>query len=96
MGKIREGGNAGRVKNLDHLAELCKMLADPDISVKSLNTLYAIRTAWQSRGYLLERELLIVRTDNNGEYRSRAQVRQAKAESIEPVVKQVVVKQEKK
>ena len=78
MGKIRSGaGNGFLVRNEEHLQELCRLLADPNASVKQLNTLYAIRTAWASRGYLVDRELLIVRTDSQGEYTSRAEKRAA-------------------
>lgn len=78
MGRIRSGAGEGfHHKNEEHLQELCRLLADPNASVKQLNTLYAIRTAWASRGYLVDRELLIVRTDSQGEYQSRAAKRAA-------------------
>jgi len=79
MGRIRSGlGDAVVGKRLDHLEELCNLMKDPHTSVKQLNTLYALRTAWQSRGYLLERELLIIRTTSTGEYVSRADQRAGK------------------
>ena len=81
MGRIREGSDAGRVKNVEHLEELCRLMADPNCSVKQLNTLYSIRTAWAGRGYLLDRELMIVRTDSSGVYNSKAAQRAASRES---------------
>ena len=80
MGRIRSGmGDGHHGKNEEHLQELCRLLADPNASIKALNTLYAIRTAWATRGYLVDRELLIVRTDSQGEYQSRAAKRAAVA-----------------
>jgi len=79
MGRIRSGLGDGYVgRNIDHLNELCELLKDPYTSVKQLNTLYALRTAWASRGYLLDRELLIIRTTTTGEYVSRAELRASK------------------
>lgn len=83
MGRIRQGSDVGKIKNLEHLQELCRLLSDPSLSAKQLNTLYAIRSAWAQRGFLLERELLIVRTDSTGEYISRASQRAAKREAQE-------------
>ena len=83
MGRIRQGSDVGKIKNLEHLEELCRLLSDPSLSAKQLNTLYAIRSAWAQRGFLLERELLIVRTDSTGEYISRASQRAAKRQAQE-------------
>ena len=79
MGRIRSGlGDAFVGKRPDHLEELCNLMKDPNTSVKQLNMLYALRTAWASRGYLLDRELMIIRTTSTGEYISRAEQRAAK------------------
>ena len=79
MGRIRSGlGDAFVGKRPDHLDELCNLMKDPNTSVKQLNMLYALRTAWASRGYLLDRELMIIRTTSTGEYISRAEQRAAK------------------
>ena len=49
-----------RVKNYDDLELLADCFSKPAMSVKFLNTVYAIRNAWASRGYLLERERKIL------------------------------------
>lgn len=64
-----------RPKNYEHLRYIAKCIAKPDVSVKELNRLYAIRNAWVARGYLLDRELLML-----------AQWFDAKPDAPEPVV----------
>jgi len=91
MGRVRDGSNVGKQRNVDHLEELCKLIADPDASVKSLNVLYAIRTAWAARGYLLDRELLIVRTNSSGDYHSKAAQRASRRPA--PIAAPLVVVQ---
>lgn len=49
-----------RPKNYEHLHYIAKCIAKPDSSVKELNRLYALRNAWVARGYLLDRELLML------------------------------------
>jgi len=96
MGRVRSGMGAGHaVRNEEHLQELCKLMADPNASVRQLNTLYAIRTAWATRGYLLDRELLIVRTDSQGEYISRAQKRAGKVNSVTTLSQETPVSEDK-
>ena len=46
-----------RTKNHEHLKLLCYMINNPDIPVKFLNTLFALRLSWGSKGFFNAREL---------------------------------------
>ena len=47
-------------RDMVHLAYMAHAFVLPDIGPKHLNTLAAVRNAWCSRGYLIEREIRII------------------------------------
>ena len=86
MGKVRNGSATGFVKNEEHLKELCEIMMSPNLSIKQLNTLYSIRSSWSARGYLLDRELVLMRTNAQGEYISKAEKRAVERNRVSSMV----------
>jgi len=90
MGKIRNGSATGFVKNEEHLKELCEIMMSPNLSIKQLNTLYAIRSSWSARGYLLDRELVLMRTNAQGAYISKAEKREVERNRVATMISRMM------
>jgi len=52
---------AHREKNYEDLQLLADSFTRPEMNPKFLNSVYALRNAWASRGYLIERERKLLR-----------------------------------
>jgi len=48
--------NRNRERNYEDLQLLADYFTRPEMSVKFLNTVYAIRNSWAARGHLIDRE----------------------------------------